>query len=236
MTDFVLVPGAFHGGWCWRQVADALLGAGHRVATPTLTGLADRRHLLAADVDLDTHIDDIVNTIRYAEMDDLVLVCHSFGGVPGVGAADRLAERIRALVLLDALLPVDGLSSSEVRERSGSAWSMELVGRVAVDPPSSTLFGIPSEECGRIDALLTPHPVGTLVSPIALTGAYETIGTKRYHRFLRYAAPYMDDSADRATAAGWHVERHDLGHDAMLVAPDWTATALLEAERVSRSD
>ena len=233
MTDIVLVHGAFHGGWCWNEVAAVLTVSGHRVLRPTLTGLADRRHLLDASVDLDTHIDDIVETIHFEECHDIVLVCHSFGAVPGIGAADRMADRIRALVLLDALVPVDGLSSSQVRDRSTVAWPMDLSG-VAVDPPSSAVFGIAEEQRARIDALLTPHPVGTFTQPIALGGAYDSIRTKHFHRFSRYEAAYMDASADRVAAAGWQVRVHDCAHDMMLIDPDWTAALVIEADRESR--
>ena len=233
MTDVVLVHGAFHGGWCWAEVADALTARGHRVLRPTLTGLGDRRHLLGQSVDLDTHIDDIVETIGFEELDDVVLVCHSLGGVPGIGAADRISERIGALVLLDAMVPVHGLSSSQVRDRSNASWPMDLSGPV-VEPPSSEVFGIPAAQRRRIDALLTPHPVGPLVQPISLTGAFETIGTRIYHRFLGYEAAYMDESASRAATAGWQVTTHPCAHDMMLIDPDWTAALVLEAERISR--
>jgi pimeloyl-ACP methyl ester carboxylesterase len=229
MTDIVLVHGAFHGGWCWREVADALTSHGHRVLRPTLTGLADRRHLLSPDVVLDTHIDDIIETIHFEELHEVVLVLHSYGGMPGIGAADRIADEVAALVLLDAVLPLDGYSSNGMRDRSGAAWSMEPLDPLAVAPPSSTVFGIAPADVAHIDALLTAHPSGTLEQPIALTGAYDRIATKHYHRALGYAAPYMDDSADRAEVAGWRVQRHDLVHDMMLTDPDWTVRAVLEA-------
>lgn len=230
MADIVLVHGAFHGGWCWHGVAAALAAEGHRVARPTLTGLGERRHLLSADVDLETHVADIVNAVVYEQMDDLVLVCHSYGGVPGVVAADRLADRTRALVLLDAMLPIDGLSSDDLRERSRPAWSMERSDDVAVPPPSSEVFGISGADRARIDALLTPHPAASLRRPARLTGAYARIPVKHFHRARGYAAPYFDDAAARAGAeGGWRVEFHDLVHDMMLTDPGWTVAAIRSA-------
>ena len=226
MADIVLVHGAFHGGWCWRTVGEALVADGHRVARPTLTGLADRRHLLSADVVLDTHIDDVINTIVYEEFDDVVLVVHSYGGMPGIGAADRIADRIAALVALDAIIPIDGYSSNAMRERSGAAWSMDASDPVAIPPPSSSVFGIPDHDSGRIDRLLTDHPAGTLTQPIRLTGAFESIRTKHYHRALEYDAPYMDDSAMRAEESGWMVRRHGIVHDMMITDPSWTLDAV----------
>src|SRR6185436_15367851 len=85
---FVLVHGAWHGGWCWARVADRLRAAGHTVYTPTLTGLADRRHLLSPQVNLDTHIADITNLLEYEELKDVVLVGHSYAGIIVSGVAD----------------------------------------------------------------------------------------------------------------------------------------------------
>ena len=233
MADIVLVHGAFHGGWCWRDVASALGAAGHRVARPTLTGLADRRHLLSAATDLDTHVDDIVNTVVYEEMHDVVLVCHSYGGGPCVPAADRIADRVAALVLLDALLPIDGLSCLELRERAHSPWPIEVTGSLTVPPPPSDVFGLRGADLARVEALVTPHPVATFTQPVALTGAYDRIGVRHYHRARGYDAPYFDDSAARAEAAGWQVAHHDLVHDMMLTDPEWTVGAILDAVRAA---
>lgn len=82
MSTYVLVHGAFHGGWCWRRVADRLVAAGHRVYTPTLTGLGERAHLLTASVDLETHIQDIAGVLEVEELNGVILVGHSYGGIP----------------------------------------------------------------------------------------------------------------------------------------------------------
>ena len=104
METFVLVHGAWHGGWCWIRVRDQLAAAGHRVFTPTLTGLADRRHLLSREVVLDTHIADVVNLLEAEELTDVVLVGHSYAGAVTPGVIDRAPQRIRQLVLLDATI------------------------------------------------------------------------------------------------------------------------------------
>ncbi len=227
MGDVVLVHGAWHGGWCWQEVADRLTSSGHRVLRPTLTGLADRSHLLSPAVNLDTHIADVVATIDFEEMDDLVLVCHSYGGVPGVGAADQRADRCRALVLLDAMLPIDGQSSNQLRDRAGPARPLDLSHPVAVPPPDASVFGLTGRPGHRVNRLLTPHPLGTLTQPIRLTEPFSGIGVKHYHRATRYVAGYFDDAAARAEAAGtWQVAHHDLDHDMMLTDPDWTVAAI----------
>ena len=108
MANFVLVHGAWIGGWCWRPNAQALRKAGHEVFTPTLTGLGERSHLMNPSINLDTHIADIVNVIKHEELSDVVLVGHSYGGMVVTGVADALADKIRSLVYLDAFVPESG--------------------------------------------------------------------------------------------------------------------------------
>ncbi len=94
MTTYVLVHGAWHGGWCWKRVAPLLRAAGHEVYAPTLTGLGERAHLLSPEVGLDTHVQDIVNVLTYEDLQDVVLVGHSYGGMVVAGVAERAAERL----------------------------------------------------------------------------------------------------------------------------------------------
>src|SRR2546421_8767740 len=110
MSTFVLVHGAWHGSWCWKRVRKALQAQGHDVFTPTLTGVGERSHLLARNINLDTHIDDVVNLIRWEELTDVVLCGHSYGGAVISGAASRVGDRISALVYLDAFVLEDGES------------------------------------------------------------------------------------------------------------------------------
>ena len=105
---FLLVHGAWHGGWCWRRVVPLLQQAGHTVLTPSLTGLGERAHLSRPDIDLDTHINDIVMLIDMEELEDIVLVGHSYAGMVVTGVADRVTTKIRRLVYLDAFLPENG--------------------------------------------------------------------------------------------------------------------------------
>src|SRR5262249_49191530 len=107
-SPFVLVPGAFHGGWLWARIADRLVAAGHRVFAPSLTGIADRAASMHAGVNLDTHIDDIAALVRYERLQDAVLVGHSYGGMMITGVADRMPEIAKALVYCDAVVPEDG--------------------------------------------------------------------------------------------------------------------------------
>lgn len=109
-TAFVLVHGAWHGGWCWRRVADWLTAAGHRVFCPTLTGLGERAHLLTRDVNMTTHIADVLALLESEELHDVVLVGHSYGGIVITGVAARAKARLRQLVYLDSAIVEDGES------------------------------------------------------------------------------------------------------------------------------
>src|SRR5689334_9251064 len=111
---YVLVHGAWHGGWCWRDVAQALRQVGHRVSTPTQTGLGERNHLLSKDITLDTFALDIVNHIEADELNDVILVGHSFAGTSISGVADRIPGRIRHLVYLDSVILENGQSPFSV--------------------------------------------------------------------------------------------------------------------------
>src|SRR5215467_12577868 len=136
MTSFVLVHGAWHGSWCWKRVRRSLQSHGHEVFTPTLTGIAERSHLLTPQVDLETHINDVANLILWEELDDVVLCGHSYGGCVISGVADRVSDRIGALVYLDAFILEDGQGlfdtiPTEVREgqleltrNSGEGWKV----------------------------------------------------------------------------------------------------------------
>jgi hypothetical protein len=114
---FVLVHGAWHGGWCWRRVADILEKHGHKVYAQSLTGNGDRAHLLTKDVVLDTHIADIVNLVTWEDLRDICLVAHSYGGWPASGALEHIHDRVGSIVWLDAFKPEDGQKGHRLRLR-----------------------------------------------------------------------------------------------------------------------
>ncbi|HEX6475675.1 MAG TPA: alpha/beta hydrolase, partial [Acidimicrobiales bacterium] len=114
MTTYVLVHGGGHGGWCYQRVARVLRAAGHDVYTPTMTGVGERSHLLGPQVDLDLHVRDIVEVLRYEDLRDVILVGHSYGGMVITGAADRAVDRIGRLVYLDAATPVNNQSLADI--------------------------------------------------------------------------------------------------------------------------
>lgn len=165
MATYVLIHGGGHGGWCYQPVARLLRKHGHEVYAPSLTGLADRAHLLSTDVDLNTHITDVVKLLEYEDLHDVILVGHSYGGMVITGAADRATDRIRNLVYLDAAYPMDGQSLVDVagdvileaRETARIVNDIEMVLYPGEDPMS--YYGVTEpEQIAWMKPKLTPHP------------------------------------------------------------------------------
>ena len=116
---YVVVHGATAGGWEWKQAGKFLSDDGHTVYRATLTGLGERMHLNSAEIDLETHIKDVVNLILFEDLTDVVLTGHSYGGMVVTGVMDRVPERIRHVVFLDAAVPDDGMSLWDLFGGSG---------------------------------------------------------------------------------------------------------------------
>jgi pimeloyl-ACP methyl ester carboxylesterase len=172
---FVLVHGAWHGGWCWSRVADRLRAAGHRVFTPTQTGLGERKHLLSKDITLDTFRTDITNVIEAEELSEIVLVGHSFGGNAISGVADVIRERVSHLVYLDSLVieggksPFDGLSAEVVAARRKLA--EESSGGLSLPNPPPSVFGVSdAQDAEWVKRRLTPHPLSTYTNKLNIKG------------------------------------------------------------------
>lgn len=184
---FVLVHGAWHGGWCWRRVADLLEAVGQKVFTPTLTGLADRSHLLGPSVTLDTHVADIANLLVWEDLQDVVLVGHSYAGFVISGVAERVSARLAALVFIDAYVPRDGqrmydLAAASSRDSLDSALKSGAATRPA---PSAASFRVNERDRAWVDAKMTPQPVSVAMQRIQLSGAIDRVDTKVYIPCLR---------------------------------------------------
>src|SRR5262249_62403181 len=109
-ATFVVAHGAWSAGWAWKKMHPLMSAAGHRLVTPTYTGLGEREHLASPSNDLETHIQDILNVIKYEDLRDIVLISHSYGGMVATGVADRARELIAQLIYLDAFVPRNGQS------------------------------------------------------------------------------------------------------------------------------
>jgi pimeloyl-ACP methyl ester carboxylesterase len=227
----VLVHGAWHGGWCWRRVADLLEKKGHKVFAPTMTGLGERSHLLSKDINLATHVTDIVNVIKWENLANIVLVGHSYGGSVISGVAEQAHDKIGSIVFLDAFVPQSGDSlagsaSQPVREAIAAVVQK---GEIAMKPVPAAVFRVNEKDRAWVDAMCTPHPVATLTDKITVTGARDKIAKRAYIRAKGYPSVPFDAAHDKLkTTAGWKVYELPSGHDAMVDLPDQLAEILVE--------
>jgi pimeloyl-ACP methyl ester carboxylesterase len=230
MATFVLVHGAWHGAWCWRRVARLLTHAGHEVFTPTLTGLCERSHLLTPAVDLDTHILDVVNEMKWEQLNNVVLVGHSYGGMVISGVAEKMEKAIGSLIMLDAFMPQDGQSVVDMQTPAmrDTIVAAERSGATTLPPRAAEFFKVNEKDRAWVDAQCTPHPIQCFLQKLALTGARERIGKKAYIRAAAYPSPYFDAGLASARVKNWRTYEVPCGHDVMLDMPERLTEILQE--------
>jgi pimeloyl-ACP methyl ester carboxylesterase len=221
----VFVHGAWGGGWQYRKVEPLLEEAGYKVYRPTLTGLGERVHLARPDVDLSTHIEDIVNVFEFEDLHDVILVGHSYGGMVISGVADRLPERIAKLVYVDAILPENGES---VESLFGTAIErMAVAGGGGAEPWQLVPRWV---EPGKPPPVDVPQPIRTFTEPIALGNPAAAVIPSTY--LLTVEPGATDDEfarfADRARARGWPVMVMEGGHNPYWFQPEAFVRVLLD--------
>jgi pimeloyl-ACP methyl ester carboxylesterase len=235
MANFVLVHGAWHGGWCWPRVADPLRRLGHKVFTPTLTGLGERAHLLDPQINLITHVRDVVGVIEAEELDTIVLCGHSYGGMVITGAADSVRRgRIDSLVYLDAFIPepnqslIDCLPTDRqrlLRQQSPGGWMSE-------SPPASSWKVRTAADQTWVDRRTTPHPSATMSQPLNHRRPWENVRKAIYVRAEGYdPSPFAPIAARLITDPRWEVVGVPCGHDVMVDEPEKLVEILLNAAK-----
>ena len=237
----MIVHGGWGGGWEWTGVARSLRGRGHDVFTPTLTGMGERAHLGHSQVGLDTHVEDVVAAVELEDLYEVVLCGHSYGGMPVTGAADRVADRIRLVIYIDALVPRHGQSAFDLlpgtfrqlaeasADAHGDGWRVPIPS--AVLPPEGW---IPDEERARYVARLRDQPLETFAEPLHLTGAIDNVprafvrctGDDELGREI--GGDPIAPAASRARREGWLYRELVAPHDPQLTDPVGTAAVLHE--------
>lgn len=238
MATFVLVHGGGHGGWCYKHLAALLREAGHDVYCPTLTGLGERSHLLNPSINLDTHIQDVVNLLFYEDLTNVYLAGHSYGGMVITGIADRALERIGHLVFLDAAQPRNGealatLSPALMDMAHNQARIVDGVELVLFpDSDAVKIYGIadPADMEWAMPRF-TPHPWACFTQPLRMEREAEVMALPRTSincsSTLKVRPPEYLGRAFEAK----HLFEIDTGHDLMITEPRAVADMLIEVVR-----
>ncbi|OHV25676.1 alpha/beta hydrolase [Parafrankia soli] len=231
MSVFVLVHGAWHGGWCWRRVAVRLRAAGHEVFTPTLTGVSDRAHVLHAGVGLETHVEDVVRLLDAEGLTGAVLVGHSYAGQVISAVADRRPAAVGRRVYLDAFVGGDGDAAIDLLPPAIAGHYRDSVRDAGfgwlIPPRSLEVLGVTDPaDLSWLQPRLTPLPWLCYSQPLRLSGAVDAVPAAYVDctDWMRVFQPF----AERAAARGWPVHPLATGHEAMVTAPGELTKILLD--------
>ena len=224
MATFVVAHGAWAAGWFWQKMRPRLHAAGHQLFTPTCTGVGERAHLAHPGIDLDHHINDLLQVLHFEDLHGITLIGHSYGGMVATGVADRAPERIARVVYLDAFVPRDGdsmmsLLPPEIGRRMAEATALTGDGwRVPANPmppdssPDDLAWAVPRR---------MPQPIKTLTQPLRLTGAIDRLPRS----YIYCTRPGPGDAfrpfAERAQREpGWQYFELDASHNPQVTVPD----------------
>ena len=239
IATFVLVHGTWHGGWVWQDVANRLRAMGHRVYTPTCTGCGERLHLTGPDVGLETHITDIAQVLEFEDLDNIVLVGHSFSGITITGVADRYRERINRIVFFDALVPREGRMSGVPRDPDTGdfpdwwkAREQHFIDGYQMDlwqdyPMEMLVPGTYPEVSAKLRRLITPHPAKQWTDELVLEhSGWEGLNPTYIHCVGQTYRQSSDLMVGPARGADWTFIELDVPRDGMLTHPDLVSNTL----------
>ncbi len=239
MANFVLVHGAWHGGWCYRDTANALRQAGHQVFTPTHTGVGEKAHLASESITLETHVRDVAGCIEAEELNDVILCGHSYGGMVITQLADRIGDKIKALVYLDAFVPEHGQSLNGLLELAlppevalqfldGFRGSAHEGSSGMMQPIPAEMFGILEANRPWVERRCVAQSLATFEMPALLsdkapdvTRVYILADNWEPSPFRYFADKYSNDP-------GWTVTKMPSSHDVMVDMPTELADELLK--------
>lgn len=229
---FVLVHGAWYGGWCWDAVAHALRARGHTVTAPTCPGLGEQAHLLSKDLSLSTFITSIGNHLRYENLSEVILVGSGFGGVVISGVADRMPQLLKSMVFVDAMVLDSGLSVFEAQPAAVTKKRLEQVERqgkgIAIPAPSASSYGVIDKQTMEwLSERLTPQPVGTYQEKLVLNNP---LGNGVPRIYIDCVAspfePLVEVKKNLKRQPGWKWVELNTHHDPMITEPQMLADFL----------
>jgi pimeloyl-ACP methyl ester carboxylesterase len=228
-ATFLVCHGAWSAGWAWKKMHPLMAARGHRLVTPSYTGLGERAHLANPSIDLEMHIGDILNVIKYEDLRDIVLVGHSYGGMVATGVADRARDRVTQLIYIDAFVPDDGQSLLDLNEparlrmqelaKSGDGWRV---------PPNPTPSDTPRADVAWLTERRVDMPIKCFLAPLKLHGGGLTLPRSYVYAKRITPADTFGPFARRAKSeAGWRYYEIDASHAPNVTAPQ-ALMALLE--------
>jgi pimeloyl-ACP methyl ester carboxylesterase len=232
MATFLVAHGAWSAGWAWKKMHPLLQARGHELITPTYTGIGERSHLAGREINLSTHIEDMLQVIRFEDLADVILIGHSYGGMVATGAADRMPDRIAKLIYIDAFVPRDGTCSfdylppeARARMEAGAAGGWRVPSNPV--PPDTS-----AEDLEWISPRRVPQPIECFREPVKLQRGETKI--PRSYIYAARSAPgdVFRQFAERARAEGWDYHEMDASHSPHITAPAALAEIL---DRIARA-
>ncbi len=231
MATFVLVHGPSMGGWIFARVARLLRAEGHDVFAPTLTGCGERSHLARGEINFGTHVEDVLNVLRWEDLHDVVLCGHAYGGAVVTGVADHMPGRVRSLVYLDSFIPKDGDTLwQHVPEFARSMLLATTAGHggLRIDAVPGEFFNLNAADHDMFSGRCVPMPLACFLDPVRLTGAWQTVLGRHYlHATGWPTSPFLAVAETLKADPGWKVHSSPGGHIVMLDEPETVAKVLL---------
>jgi pimeloyl-ACP methyl ester carboxylesterase len=233
---FLVCHGAWSAGWAWKKIHPLMQAAGHRLVTPSYTGLGERAHLANPSIDLDSHIEDVLNVIMYEDLRDIVLVGHSYGGMVATGVADRARDKVRQPIYVDAFVPKEGQSLLDLYEvdrprmqellKSGDGWRL---------PPNPTPPDTSPADAEWLSTRRVNMPVKCFEAKLKLQGGPLTLPRSYIYATRITPADTFGPFARQAKSdPAWDYHEIDASHSPNVTAPD-ALMALLEKIAAERA-
>ena len=230
---FLLIHGAWHGGWVWNEISEILRYQRYSVSTPTLTGLGEKKHLLSSKITIETFIEDVVNHIIFENLNDIILVGHSFAGSVISGVADRLKDRIQKLIYFDAMILIDGQKPFDITPKETVEQRIELAKKfgnnISIPAPSADAFGVfDIKKSLLLEEKLTPHPLSAFQSKLILKNEVGNGIPLSYIFCTKPVYKSLESSREVVRKMKWPIFELNAGHDAMLTHPKETLNLLMK--------